>query len=130
MAKLEDIASILKVDIKSQHKTLTPTISRSGKKRRPWFESEEDSNKTLKNRENQKTDPQSIKRGGINLIDQPYLSTGSINQVDSPLLKKGAINPVSKPITIEFESLRSNPLKLMLFLARNVKNGKEKTTRK
>lgn len=130
MAKLEDIASILKVDIKSKRKTLTLGTPRAGRKRRPWFDSEENINSTRKNIESQFIDLSSITKGEGNLIDQSYLSTGFINPVYKPLFEKGFINRVSKPVIVNLENLRSNPLKLMLFLARNIQNNIEIITRR
>ena len=141
MAKLEDIASLLRVDIKLPSKQSSNQNITTGKKRRPWLdENDTKSPNTEKmGRNNPKDSSQTTKQnqtGFIDLVNKPN-QTGFIDPVDqsggkgsiNPISEKGLINP-SVECLINLENLRGNPLKVIVFLSAIIEDQKQRITKK
>jgi hypothetical protein len=122
MAKLNELAKSLNVELPNKLKIETPDGKSSGSKRRDWLA--EDINKSLDNSGSKGVYEPLKQKGSINPVDQPLLKgvyeplkqKGSINPVDQPLLKSEISKGVYRPLLITLEDLRGNPLRITQYL--------------
>jgi hypothetical protein len=130
MADLKKLASLLNVDIPIETKKENEVQPKpTGQRRRAWLLEQDDQKEQNVASSKGVYDPL-IEKGSINQVNQPRLSISPINSIDQPLNQKGAIKEAYTPLLLKFSDLRSNPLKLILFLFDISKDEDGKVTKK